>query len=145
MRILIILCILLVFVGVGCGHKSEDPRINVRSGVGSDTPGSNVITRPIANAFSALIGEGIEINKAVMNRNDKSDLIEIFVSGYNRSPGTKRFRYRVEWLDANGLVIDTKTSVWLPMSAMGKSTFQIKAVSPRSEAVNFRMDTRKWE
>ncbi len=145
MKILIILCVLLIVIGVGCGPTSKDARVNVRRGVASDTLGSNIITRPITDAFSTLIGEGIVIDKAVMNRNNNSGLLQIFVSGHNRSPKTKRFRYRVEWLDADGFVIDTKTSVWLPMSALGKSPFQIKAVAPRPEAVNFRMDTRKWE
>ena len=51
----------------------------------------------------------------------------------------------VEWLDKNGLLIQTKTSTWLPASATGKASFSIKAVAPRKEAVDYRMDTKKWE
>lgn len=144
MRTLIILCVLLMLFGVGCGASSKDERVNVRRGVASDSLASNIITRPIQDAFEALTGAGIVIDNAVMNRNNNSGLLQIFISGRNKSSKTKRFRYRVEWLDADGLVIDTKTSVWLPASAMGKSPFQIKVVAPRPEAVNFRMDTRKW-
>jgi len=136
---------MLMLFGVGCGPKSSDERVNVRSGVASDSLGDNIITKPIRDAFEAVTGAGIVVDEAVMNRNNNSGLLQIFVSGHNKSSKTKRFRYRVEWLDADGLVVDTKTSVWLPMSAMGKSPFQIKSVAPRPEAVNFRMDTRKWE
>lgn len=133
----------LIVLASGC-HQPHDSRIHVREKIGSDILGSNIVTRPIAHAFSALIGEGIEITNAVTMKNE-AGLLELHVTGFNRSYDTKRFRYRVEWLDENGLVIETKTSVWLPMSAMGKSPFSFKVVAPRPKAVNFRMDTKKWE
>ncbi|MGB2861982.1 MAG: YcfL family protein [Sedimentisphaerales bacterium] len=133
---------LIVFAS-GC-YKHNDERIILREGVGSDTAGSNIVTEPIQHAFSALIGEGIEVTNAVTRRND-AGFLELYVNGRNASYNTKRFRYKVEWLDEDGLMIETKTSVWLQMSATGKSPFTIKAVAPRPQAVNFRMDTRKWE
>jgi uncharacterized protein YcfL len=145
MKNLTVLCVMLALFGVGCGSASKDGRVNVRRGVASDSLGNNIITRPIQNAIEAVTGAGIVIDNAVMNRDNNSGLLQIFIAGHNKSSKTKRFRYRVEWLNADGLVIDTKTSVWQPMSAMGKSPFQIKSVAPRPEAVNFRMDTRKWE
>jgi uncharacterized protein YcfL len=135
--------IALIIIASGCS-KPHDSRIHVREEVGSDTLGSNIVTRPVAHAFSALIGEGIEITDAVTRRNE-AGFLELYVNGFNQSYNTKRFRYRVEWLDEEGLLIGTKTSVWLPMSAMGKSPFSFKAVAPRPQAVNFRLDTRKWE
>jgi uncharacterized protein YcfL len=135
--------IALIVFSYGC-QKQNDTRIHVREGVASDTLGSNIVTRPVAHAFSALIGEGIEVTNAVTRMSD-AGFLELYVNGNNKSYQTKRFRYRVEWLDADGLMIETKTSVWLPMSAMGKSPFSIKAVAPRPQAVDFRMDTRKWE
>lgn len=133
---------LIVFV-FGC-QKQNDSRIHVREGVASDTLGSNIVTRPVTNAFSDLFGEGIEVTKAVTRRND-AGFLELYVNGYNKSYRTKRFRYKVEWLDADGILVDTKTSVWLPFSAMGNSPFTIKAVATRAQVVDFRMDTRKWE
>ncbi len=135
---------MLVVLAYGCNQQQNDPRIHVREEVKSDTLASNIVTRPVAHAFSNLIGEGIEITKATTRKND-AGLLEVYVEGFNKSYQTKRFRYRVEWLDEGGLLIDTKTSVWLPMSAMGNSPFTFKAVAPRPKAVDFRMDTRKWE
>jgi len=133
----------LIVFSSGC-YKHNEPRVILREDVGSDTATSNIVTEPIQRAFSALIGEGIEITNAVTRRND-AGFIELYVNGRNASYNTKRFRYKVEWLDADGIMIETKTSVWLPRSAMGKSPFTIKAVAPRPQAVNFRMDTRTWE
>ena len=137
------LFLVLIVVSSGC-HKQDDSRIHVREGVGSDTLGSNIVTQPIRHAFSALIGERIEVTEAVTRMND-AGFLELYISGVNKSYNTKRFRYRVEWLDGDGLLIETKTSTWLPMSAMGKSPFSLKVVAPRTHAVDFRMDTRKWE
>ena len=137
------LLVALIVSGSGC-QKQNDSRIHVREGVASDTLGSNIVTRPVVHAFSALIGEGIEVTQAVTRKSD-AGFLELYVQGNNKSFKTKRFRYRVEWLDADGLILETRTSVWLPFSAMGKSPFSIKSVAPRTQAVDFRMDTRKWE
>jgi uncharacterized protein YcfL len=137
-----ILLAALVFTFAACDQQPN--KINLRSGIGSDNLGSNIVTKPIAYLFSGLIGEGIEIDKAILGRND-TGFLELNINGHNRSYNTKRFRYKIEWLDANGLMIQTKTSTWLPHSATGKSSFSIKAVAPRVEAVDFRMDTKKWE
>ena len=145
MKNLIILCVMLMLFGVGCGPKSSDGRVHVRSGLSGSSLGNNIITKPIRGVFEWLTGAGIVVDQAVMNRNNNSGLLQIVVAGHNKSSKTKRFRYKVEWLDADGVVIETRASVWQDMSAMGKSPFQIKSVAPRAEAVNFRMDTRKWE
>jgi len=137
-----ILLVVLVFALSACDQQPA--KIHVREEIRSDDLASNIVTRPVAHAFSALIGERIEIDNAVTMRND-TGFLELHINGHNRSYDTKRFRYRIEWLDANGLMIQTKTSTWLPTSAMGKSSFSLKAVAPRVEAVDFRMDTKKWE
>jgi uncharacterized protein YcfL len=138
----IVLLVLLVVL-TGC-YDPTDPRVKLREGVGSDDIIDNIVTRPVAYAFSALIGEGIEVTQAVTRRN-ASGFLELHINGFNRSQFNRRFQYRVEWLDENGLLIQTKTSVWQRASAMAKSPFSLKVVAPRKEAVNFRMDTRKWE
>ncbi len=144
MKNLKILLLISVIFLTGCGSKQNDSRIHVREGVASDTLGSNIVTRPVTHAFSALVGDGIEVTEAVTRRND-AGFLELYVSGVNKSYNTRRFRYRVEWLDADGLIVGTKTTTWLPMSAMGKSPFSFKVVAPRANAVDFRIDTRKWE
>jgi len=143
MKKLGILLITLTVLACGCS-KTQDSRIHMREGVGSDTLGSNIVTRPVTHAFSALIGEGLEVTEAVTRKNDDG-MLELYVTGFNKSYDTKRFRYKVQWLDADGLPVETKTSTWLQMSATGKTAFSFKVVAPRTNAVDFRMDTRKWE
>lgn len=138
---LLIYCIVSVFLG-GCASKPDDERINMRKGVGSDTLFDNIITRPFAYVISALLGEGIEVTEVIETRNAQG-FLDVQMKGYNNAQGIKRFDYRVEWLDANGMVIPTKTSVWVPVSAMGKSEVTFRFVAPRKEAVDFRLNTRK--
>lgn len=125
----------------GCAKQSTDPRVNVADSVGSDSLGSNIILRPVGQAFSALIGEGIEVQETTVRRTPQG-FKEIQVRGYNRSHGIRRFDYLVEWLDADGMVMPSKTAVWQPMSVQPKSTFTIRSIAPRVEAIDFRMNTR---
>jgi len=136
-------CLLMtaVLFSGGCGKPSSDPRVNVAGSVGSDTLGNNIIIGPIGQAFSALIGEGIEVQETTVRRTPQG-FKEIQVRGYNRSHSIRRFDYLVEWLDADGMVIPAKTAVWQPVSVQPKSTFTIRSISPRVEAIDFRMNTR---
>lgn len=136
-----VLAAVVMLVG-GCGKPSADERVNVASGVGSDTLLNNIILRPVAVAFSALLGEGIEVQQTTLRTNNEG-FLELQVSGYNRSRSIRRFDYLVEWVDKDGIVLPAKTSVWQPMSVQPKSRFSILSIAPRAEAVDFRMNTRK--
>ncbi|HEX42315.1 MAG TPA: DUF1425 domain-containing protein [Phycisphaerales bacterium] len=138
-----ILLVLGALVLVGCKEQG-DPRIHVRKDIRSDNVVDNYVTRPVAEAFSALAGWGIDIKRAVVITNE-AGYRELHVDGFNRSASVRPFRYRVEWLDANGFVIDSQATTWLRASAMSRSPFSIKAVAPTTNAVDFRMDTMKWE
>jgi len=140
-KILNTVLVLAVIYGPGC-YKAHDERVNVQEGIRSDSLESNILTRPVWQAFSVLIGEGIDI-KDVNIRTNEAGFMELQVTGQNRSYDTRRFQYKVEWLDKDGQVIDSKTAVWLPVSALSKATVTIKSVAPSKDAVNFRMNTRK--
>jgi hypothetical protein len=126
----------------GCGSQVEDDRVNVDHRVGSDSLGDNIITRPFKYAISALLGQGIEITE-VNDTLTPEGFLDVQMKGVNKAYGVKQFEYRTEWLDANGMVIPTKTSVWVPVSAMGKSEVTFRFIAPRKEAVDFRLNMRK--
>lgn len=138
--------LLIVGVGMvflaGCASQPSDPRMNMGKGVGSDTASDNLLTGTFGRVISALLGEGIVITDVVEGHTPEG-FMDVQMRGYNKAYGVKRFEYRVEWLDANGMTIPTKTSVWIPVSAMGKSEVSFRFIAPRTEAVNFRLNTRK--
>lgn len=138
---MIVVVIGMVFLA-GCASQPSDPRINMGKGVGGDTAGDNILMRPFGMVISALLGEGIEITDVIEARTPEG-FLDVQMRGYNKAYGAKRFEYRVEWLDAAGMTIPTKTSVWIPVSAIGKSEVSFRFIAPRKEAVDFRLNTRK--
>lgn len=127
---------------LGCNEQNSNPRVNLSRGVGSDSLSDNIIVRPIGDMVSALLGEGLEVERIkTSNSNDGIMLVQIGV--YNKSTKTRKFQYKVDWLDANGFSIDTKTSVWLPFSVAAKSRANISAIAPKADAVDFTINTRK--
>ena len=126
----------------GCKEEYSDKRVNLDSGVKSDNAVNNYLTRPVYGAFSLLAGEGIDL-KDVKVFSNEAGFLEIQVTGYNRAIYTKRFDYKIEWLDRNGVVVDSKASVWQSVSVKSRTTFSFKAVAPTKEVVDFRMNTRK--
>ena len=139
-----ILYILLCFIALGSFACQPPPErgVALQEGVGSDTLVSNIVTKPVLYAFSVLIGEQIEVKEAITYQN-KDGFMQLEVRGYNRSFDTKRFEYKVEWLDKSGMLIDSATNKWILFSVAGRSPFTIQAVAPRNDAVDFRMNTRK--
>jgi hypothetical protein len=135
--------ILLLAVAAGVwGCHEEDKRISMAEDVKSDNLVVNIVTKPVIHAFSWIKGEGLEIDRAATYTN-KDGFMELEIAGHNRAFNTIRFEYKVEWLDKDGRVIDSTTSTWLTWSAAAKAPFNIKAVAPRTTAVDFRMNTRK--
>lgn len=132
----------IAFAISGCGGKSKDPRVTLGQGVGSDTPTTNIVVRPVAYLISDLIGQGLTAVD-VTQRVGQSGFLEVYITLKNDSYKTKQFQYKFEWLDDDGALLDTKTSVWLPYSIAGNATSTIKGISPRTDATNFRVITRK--
>jgi len=130
----------LLVVIVGC-YKQYDPDVNLPPHVRSDSIGNNIITRPITGLISILIGEGIVVNNIKEARTPEG-FLEVQVSGYNKSQFKKIFEYRPDWLDSNGMLIDTVMSKWVTMSVMPKSGFQFKVTAPSAEAADYRINTR---
>jgi uncharacterized protein YcfL len=141
MRFTLYTLLFILAVGVwGC--QQEDKRISMAEDVKSDNLATNIVTKPVIHAFSWITGEGVEIDRAVTYTN-KDGFLQLEIAGHNRAFNPIRFEYKVEWLDKDGIVIDTTTSKWLTWSAAAKAPFAIKAVAPRTTAVDFRMNTRK--
>jgi len=131
----------LTLAAAGCHQATSDPRINVASGVRSDGLGNNIITRPVAEFISVVVGDGIEIND-LKERRTSAGLLEVQLSGYNHAMSRRKFDYRVEWLDGDGVVLDSVMTKWMVVSAMPRSAFAFKVLSPNDRAQNFRINTR---
>ncbi len=142
MRLTLNILLLTAAIGLWGCQQQQDKRINMASDVASDNALVNIVTKPVVYSFSWITGEGLEIDKAVTYVN-KDGFMELEIQGHNRAFNPIRFEYKVEWLDGAGLTIASSTSKWLTYSAAAKGPFVIKAVAPKTTAVDFRMNTRK--
>jgi uncharacterized protein YcfL len=141
MKPVIISMIVIALAASGCHPGSSDPRVNMASGVRSDTAADNIITRPVVKFVSVLVGEGIEVND-LKERRTSADLLEVQLSGYNHALSRRKFDYRVEWLDADGMVLSSTMTKWTTVSVMPKSEFSFRVISPNARAENYRINTR---
>ncbi|MFA5658946.1 MAG: YcfL family protein [Oscillospiraceae bacterium] len=135
------LLVVLIFASLGC---EENSKVRLRPDVGNASLVDNAATRPIAYAGSAILGEGVEINEETIKTN-KNGLLELYIKGHNNSQQTKRFWYRPKWIDADGMTIESRTSIWTPMSVRGKTDFDIKVIATTPKATDVKIDTKKWE
>jgi hypothetical protein len=124
----------------GC-YQQHDPDVTLQKGVRSGSWDNNVITRPIGSLISFLISEGVKVTNVKEARTPEG-FLQVQVSGFNVSAFKKRFEYRTEWLDANGMIIDSIMSKWMPMSVPAESEFSFKVISPSPKAADYRINTR---
>lgn len=137
-KMLLLLCALAIISGC---YKQYDPNVTLGTRVRSDDILNNIITRPIGGLVSILIGEGIVVN-GVREVRTPEGFLEVQVSGVNKSQFKKIFEYRTDWLDTNGMLIDTEVSKWTTMSVMPRSSFQFKVTAPIADANDYRINTR---
>jgi uncharacterized protein YcfL len=125
---------------VGC-YQQHDPNVKLQSEVRSDSLDNNIITRPIGAAVSFLIGQNIKVEN-VKEARTAEGFLQVQVSGRNESAFKKVFEYRTEWMDANGMIIDSIMSKWMTMSVPGNSDFSFKVIAPNPNAADYRINTR---
>jgi len=138
---LMLLFVLSAVILVGC-NEPVDKRVNLVTGVNSSTLADNVLTRPVYGAFTLLAGYGIELKDVKVFRNE-AGFMEIQVTGYNSAVYKKRFDYKVDWLDSNGIAVNSKANVWTTVSAKSRTVFYFKTVAPTKDVVDYRMNTRE--
>jgi uncharacterized protein YcfL len=130
----------LIILSAGC-YQQHDPSVKLQSNVRSDSLDNNIITRPIGAAVSFLIGQNIKVENVKEARTPEG-FLQVQVSGRNESAFKKRFEYRTEWLDANGMIIDSIMSKWMTVSVPGNSEFSFKVIAPNPQATDYRINTR---
>jgi len=130
----------LIMCVAGC-YQQHDPNVKLQTKVHSDSLDNNIITRPIGGVVSFLIGQSIKVENVKEVRTPEG-FLQVQVSGRNESAFKKVFDYRTEWMDANGIIIDSIMSKWMTVSVPANSEFSFKAISPSPNAADYRINTR---
>jgi uncharacterized protein YcfL len=133
--------VLSVIICVAGCYQQHDQDVKLQSQVRSDSLDNNIITRPIGEAVSFLIGQGIKVENIKEVRTAEG-FLQVQVSGRNESAFKKVFEYRPEWMDTNGIIIDSIMSKWMTKSVPANSDFSIRVISPSPNAADYRINTR---
>ena len=79
------------------------------------------------------------INQTTVNE----DLLKIQANVRNLKGGDCRINYKIEWMNADGIVINDSSAVWLPLRIRGGETAAIQSVATTPNASNFRIKIQK--
>jgi uncharacterized protein YcfL len=66
-----------------------------------------------------------------------SGLLQAQVTLHNRTDSTKSIEYRFDWVDANGIQVDSPQARWIVVHVMGKDTVRVNALAPVPGARDF--------
>lgn len=90
-----------------------------------------IITDSTLNKKVSIIG----LNESTTS----GGFLQVQIEVLNRKNSMQDFSYRFEWLDMNGMLLNTPTSVWIPRQIEGQETLSITAVAPITTAKDFRV------
>ena len=113
----------LTLLAAGCAtvpRTAADPRIAVDDSVAS-----------VVKVLTVDYGETAGSNAVVT------------VSVRNTARSTCRIRYRTVWFDPQGNSVDSVVSVWKTATLDSGEIADLRAVSPRPDAKDFRFEIRK--
>jgi uncharacterized protein YcfL len=79
------------------------------------------------------------INQTTVNE----DLLKIQANVRNLKGADCRINYKIEWMNADGIVINDSSAVWLPLRIRGGETAAIQSVATTPHASNFRIKIQK--
>lgn len=67
------------------------------------------------------------------------DFLKVQIELQNTTRSLKSFNYRFEWFDANGMQVNSPTSIYIPRQIEGKESLFISATAPTPSAKDFRV------
>lgn len=78
----------------------------------------------------------------VSTRVNNGGMLEMQLTGFNKTSLDKNIEYRIEWLDQNGFAIKTISTKWTRYFINKKSEFRISQVGPTENTDDFRIQLR---
>lgn len=67
------------------------------------------------------------------------EFLKVQIELQNTTRSLKSFNYRFEWFDANGMQVNSPTSIYIPRQIEGKESLFIGAIAPTPTAKDFRL------
>jgi uncharacterized protein YcfL len=81
----------------------------------------------------------VSINQATVSGN----LLKIQATVENLSNSARTFNYKFEWIDQDGMAVNSPNEVWKALPMQGRETTTISTVAVSPKAVDFRLKFRE--
>ncbi len=120
----------LSLVGIGCKAVNTTERANPTYDV-DNVKMKNVVRDGYARDYAKVL----EIRQATA----PGDFLKIQVEVQNNNLRPGNIDYKFEWLDEQGMIINTPTSTWKTMQILKGETKSLDAVAPTPMAKDFRL------
>ena len=121
----------LALAVTGCGTPVNSVENAQKEGQRNMVADQRVISDPGLNRHVNIVG----VNTAMT----PGGLLSVQVELQNNSRSQHRFNYQFEWFDANGMIVETSTSIWIDRRIQGGETISITALAPTENAKDFRI------
>ena len=89
---------------------------------------------------SLLLDNHVRVTERRVQR--VNDLLDVQIRGENISGKDIQIEYRFAWLDENGVVADTPTSLWKPLALHAGETAFMRGMAASPDAVDFLLTLR---
>ena len=131
-RILMVAIALPTLVIAGCGS------VNTYRATAGDAAGKTAFESQINDALTSIFLKA----EAVRFARTKGGPYQVQVTVANDGFSYRRFAYRFEWLDADGMLIDSG-STWQTATIASGGTAVISSVAPNDTCETFQLQTRR--
>jgi len=90
---------------------------------------------------SKIVGQRLNVLECIARKTD-TGILQGQVTVQNTTRKDYQFEYRFQWLDKDGIQIESGLSIWKPISISSKEKGMLKGTAPNKKAEDFIMIVR---
>lgn len=130
--------VMAVFLFVGCQSTSSENTGSVNTVERAEPVGRRqlLLDKRVIKDKSLADELGVVAVNQVMT---PGGLLKVQLEVVNQSSSYRRFNYRFEWLDANGMLLNTPASTWVTEQLEGGESKFISGAAPTPDCQDFRV------
>lgn len=138
-NILIIVSVLVFLVTFISGCEAPPPP-PITSGIGAESVTNEIPPATYLKVDNPELAEKLTISD-VKHRYSKN-LLEVNVELSSQFDETLKLQYHFNWFDADGFVIESRKSPWIPLNLHGHQSTTLRGVAPNSKVQSFNVYVR---
>jgi uncharacterized protein YcfL len=129
-----------VIASLGLAGCSTTAGVETTGKMSWDEQGARTLEKNVVFNNSGLKGDIqiVDVKSAMAG-----DMMRAQATLRSKDKDTLPFQYRFEWLDANGIEINSGSGSWKPLILNGRESKTIQAVAPDPRAKEFKLKIRE--